>query len=72
MPAEWLMDTEHDEFDSEELLYLKYCFEGHASLGQLASALLELAVVLEAREGDGWTLAHPVDSGWVCLKPPDE
>ena len=62
-------DDYEDEYDDErsEPLYLKYCFDGAASLDELAGALRGLADDLERRGAEGWRLDSPVDSGWAHL-----
>jgi hypothetical protein len=60
------IDDEDDD-DRQDQLYLKYCFEGAASLPELASALRALAEDLDRRAGKGWRLGTPVDGGWVQL-----
>ena len=62
-------DADDDAFDDgrSDPIYLKYCFEGVATLPDLAGALRELAAELERRVGNGWTLDAPVEDGWAHL-----
>jgi hypothetical protein len=53
-----------------ETLYLKYEFDGVSTLGGLAAVLHDVADEMDDREAAGWTLAVPVESGWVHLDPP--
>jgi len=69
--------SERDDDDDldperEELLYLKYCFEGVSSLPELAVALRRMALDLEARVAEGWYLAESVDGGWAHLRKDEE
>ena len=60
---------EYDDWDDEnhEPLYLKYGFEGAASLAELSAALRCLAADLDLRAASGWRLDAPVDGGWAHL-----
>ena len=69
------LEREQPEFDDdvdldpdhEDVLYLKYCFEGASSLPELVVALRRLASDLETRTAEGWYLAESVDGGWAHL-----
>ena len=67
------VDGEADEWDEEnnDLLYLKYCFEGAATLADLTAMLRSLADELERRVTDGWRLVEPVDGGRADLMRAD-
>lgn len=58
-----------DDWDDEnnESLYLKYGFEGAATLAELSAALRLLAAELDLRAAGGWRLDAPVDGGWAHL-----
>jgi hypothetical protein len=60
---------EDDEWDDEnnDVLYLKYCFEGAASIAGLSTSLRLLADDLDRRAAEGWSLISPVDGGYAHL-----
>ena len=60
---------DEDDVDEEtnDLLYLKYCFEGAASLSDLAAGMRSLADELDLRAADGWSLAGPIEGGHARL-----
>lgn len=64
-----LDDVDDDRWDDEldDVVYLKYQFEGAASLTDLSTALRSLADDLDVRQEAGWRLATPVDSGYAHL-----
>jgi hypothetical protein len=66
-----MTDVEWEDEDADDDWYLKYAFEGVASLSALSAALRAVADDFDAREAEGWTLAEPVDGGWAHLVPPD-
>ena len=53
--------------ENEDLVYLKYMFEGAASIAELSAALRRLADELDQQGVAGWRLAEPVCSGWAHL-----
>jgi hypothetical protein len=63
-------DEPADEWDEEndDLLYLKYMFEGAASITELTAALRHLADELDQQGAAGWRLAEPVCNGYAHLK----
>lgn len=63
-------DPEDDAWPTEndDLMYLKYCFEGASSISELATALRLLADDLERRESAGWFLVEPINGGWAHLE----
>jgi hypothetical protein len=74
MPAGFSVDDDFDdeeevEWDEEsnELLYLKYMFEGCSTLADLSVRLRGLADELWRRSTEGWELAQPVDRGHAHL-----
>jgi hypothetical protein len=64
-----LEDAEDDEWDEEDndLLYLKYLFEGATTLAELSAALRRLADDLDRQASQGWRLMAPVNGGWAHL-----
>ena len=60
-------DNESRDDDLDDLVYLKYQFEGAASLTDLSTALRSLADDLDIRQEAGWRLATPVDNGYAHL-----
>jgi hypothetical protein len=62
-------DDGDDEWDEEnnDLIYLKYMFEGAASVGELSASLRQLADGLDRQAAEGWSMAGPVDGGHVHL-----
>ena len=64
---------EPDDFDDElvdpdrDLHYLKYAFDGAATLDDLAASLRRYADGLIGRRAEGWQLEEPVDGGWAQL-----
>jgi hypothetical protein len=63
-------DDPADEWDEEndDLVYLKYMFEGAASIAELSSALRRLADELDQKGAAGWRLTEPVCNGYAHLK----
>jgi hypothetical protein len=61
-------DDPVDEFkeENDDPVYLKYMFDGAASIAEL-SAELRLADQLDKQSAGGWRLAEPVASGWAHL-----
>jgi hypothetical protein len=59
---------------NDDVLYLKYCLEGAASLSEVAGVLRSLAADLERRASAGWSLIAPVDNGYLhfCRRPDGE
>ena len=75
MPADVPFDDEffddeddEDELDEEsnELLYLKYQFEGCSTIGELSGRVRGLAAYLDCLRADGWRL-EPVEGGHAHL-----
>jgi hypothetical protein len=66
-------DIDDEDIDDEDIddasdsMYLRYCFEGAASLAELVAALRLLADDIERRRREGWRLSDPVDGGWAHL-----
>jgi hypothetical protein len=58
-----------EEWDEEDddLVYLKYMFEGAASISELSAALRRLADELDQKGAAGWRLPEPVCSGYAHL-----
>jgi hypothetical protein len=63
------VDDGDDEWDEEnnDLIYLKFMFEGADSIGELSASLRGLADEFDRQAADGWRLGGPVDSGHVHL-----
>lgn len=51
----------------DELVYLKYEFEGVKSLGALSSVSRDLATRFDDLSAAGWRLNSPVDTGYAHL-----
>jgi hypothetical protein len=62
-------EYEEDDWDEEnnDLVYLKYCFEGAESLGVLSELLRSFADHLDEQANDGWYLNAPVAGGHAHL-----
>ena len=72
MSDELVTDEDVEDFDDDRIhpLSLKDCFEGAASLPQLADGLRALADDISRRAAGGWRLHQPVDGGWAHLEQP--
>lgn len=62
-------DELDDEFDdaTSDTIYLKYMFEGAATVAELSTALRRLADEIDRQGASGWRLAAPVDNGYAHL-----
>jgi hypothetical protein len=62
-------DDPADEWDEEkdDLVYLKYMFEGAASITELSAALRRLADEFDRKGAAGWRLTEPVCNGYAHL-----
>jgi hypothetical protein len=58
-----------DEWDEEnnDFVYLKYMFDGAASIAELSASLRQLADEFDRQAAEGWSMTDPVDSGHVHL-----
>jgi len=64
---EHLDEDDRDE-ENNQFLYLKYEFDGAATLAELSAALRALAEHVDSQAAGGWRLSDPVDSGRAHLK----
>lgn len=62
-------DDGEDAWDEEheELLPMKFLFEGCSTLAELGARLRDVADDLDRRSTEGWSLAEPVDGGHAHL-----
>ena len=61
---------DEDDWDdeNEDVLFIKWLFEGVVSLPDLAAAFRTLADDLDERAGSGWRMEQPVDGGHAHLR----
>ena len=64
---EHLHEVDWDE-ENNQFLYLKYEFDGAATLAELSAALRALAEDVDSQAAGGWQLSDSVDSGRAHLK----